>query len=280
MAKRKPLKLGFSPCPNDTFIFGALALKLIPLHHSYSLFIEDVETLNQRAFKKELDVTKLSFATFAMQTDTYQLLPVGAALGFGCGPLLVARKRELDLSLARIGIPGMMTTAAFLFRIFFPEAQNLICKRYDEIIPALKEGKIEAGLLIHEGRFVYKQEGLICLADLGRLWEKTYGLPIPLGGIFIKRTLPSPLKESVCSDIKESLYFAKNNSEKISDFIRSYAQELDQEVISCHLRTFVNEYTYHLGAKGREAVDLFLELAVKKGLIKVFQKDYFWEACP
>jgi len=280
MAGEEVLKLGFSPCPNDTFIFGALALRKIPLRREYALHIEDVEALNQRAAQAELHVTKLSFAAFAPLTHVYQLLPVGAALGFGCGPLLVSRAPKVDVSRSRVALPGERTTAAFLFRVFFPEAQELVYMRYDEIIPALKAGEVEAGVLIHEGRFVYSRAGLHLQADLGRLWEETYQAPIPLGGLFVLRELPRETKRDVCLDIRESLSFARENWGQVFPFLKAHAQELEEEVIRRHVETFVNRYTYALGEEGRRAIDIFLELAAKRGLIKGFQKDYLWEACP
>ncbi len=259
-----PLKIGFSPCPNDTFIFGYLAEGLFKGHFPYQFVIEDVETLNQWALSGRLPVTKLSFGVFPEIIASYELLPVGAALGFGCGPLLVAKEPVADLSQVSIAVPGLHTTAYLLLRFYAQRLGPVIPMRYDEIIPALCEGKIQAGLLIHEGRFVYQKYGLSALLDLGKWWEEKTGLPLPLGGIFIKRKLPLSVKKGVCEDIRQSLSLARQNPQAIWPFIAAHAQELSSETIQKHLETFVNTYTYELGPQGKEAVAVFLKLAQKE----------------
>ena len=278
MADQSVVRIGFSPCPNDTFIFAALVKNLIPLRRKYEAVIEDVETLNQRAFSEELPVSKLSFAAFARLLDYYQLLPVGAALGYDCGPVLVARK-EIDLPKARVAVPGRWTTAAFLLSLYSPVGE-MVEMRYDQIIPALKEGRVEAGVLIHEARFVYQKEGLFLLEDLGRFWQERTQAPIPLGGIFVSKKAPSSFKRDVCHDIRQSLSYARDNWEEIKPFIQKYAQEMDEEIIERHINTFVNRFTYQLGREGQRAVTLFLEWAAKKGLTSGRHQDFLWEERP
>jgi len=204
------LELGFSPCPNDTYIFGALALGLIRSRRSYRMIVEDVEALNQRALNAPLPVTKLSVAAFAHLLSRYQLLPVGAALGFGCGPVLVAREEGLHLEQVPVAVPGRFTTAAFLLRLYAPQVK-LVEMRYDEILPAVLAGKVAAGVLIHEGRFVYAEKGLKLLKDLGAFWEEETKAPIPLGGIFVRRDLAPEVKRDVLADIRESLSWARRD---------------------------------------------------------------------
>ena len=277
MSESALLEVGFSPCPNDTFIFAALVQGLIPARRRYRFLIQDVETLNQRAFQSPLPVSKLSFATFALLTEVYQLLPVGAAMGYGCGPVLVARQ-EVDLRRARVAVPGRLTTAAFLLGLY-SEVGEMVEMRYDQILPALRAGLVDAGVIIHEGRFLYAQQGLKLIKDLGTFWEEKTRSPIPLGGIFVLRALSQETKREICSDIKESLFWARERKEKVWPFIKEHAQEMSEEVIDRHLKAFVNRFTYQLGEEGLEAVRLFLEFAAQKGLIKEPPSDFLWADC-
>jgi len=270
------LKLGFSPCPNDTFIFFALATGKISFPYSLDLVIEDVETLNQKALAKELEVSKLSFGVFGHVIDYYELLPVGAALGFGCGPLLVAR-RELDLSQARVAVPGFYTTAYLLLRLYAPELKEVISMRYDRIMPAVARGEVEAGLIIHEGRFVYQKYGLKKMVDLGAWWEEETKAPIPLGGIFVRREQAQEIKASLVLAIRKSLQYAKGNFSEALPYIKAYAQEMSEEVIKRHIKTYVNQFTEDLGEQGLQAVFLLLEQASRKGLIPGFREDFYFD---
>ncbi len=276
MVKTTPLSFGLSPCPNDTFILGALVQGFVPPPVPLSFVLEDVEALNQKALAQELPVSKLSFGVFGHLLDAYELLPVGAALGFGCGPLLVAKK-EVDLSRARVAVPGLYTTAYLLLRLYASEIGAIVPRRYDEIMPAVAQGEVEAGLIIHEGRFVYQDYGLRALVDLGAWWENHTGAPIPLGGIFIQRNLPLGLKIGLLKAIRESLAYAQKNKVKLWPFIKAHAQEMADEVIQRHIETYVNEFTMDIGLKGKEAVSILLHKAWEKGLFPNFREDFCFQ---
>ena len=269
--------MGLSPCPNDTFIFGALIKGLFSPRQKYTFFLEDVETLNQWALARRLPVTKLSFGVFPEVATSYQLLPVGAALGFGCGPLLVARREAPDLGRVRIAVPGLHTTAYLLLRLYAEELGPVVPLRYDRIIPALLAGEVEAGLLIHEGRFVYRKYGLHCLADLGKWWEEKTSLPLPLGGIFVRRDLRPEVKKAVLEDLKESLLYARRSPEAVWDFIVKNAQEMAPETIKKHLAAFVNDFTYDLGPEGKRAACAFFASLRERGLLSAELKDFLFE---
>ncbi len=267
MAPGEPLKIGLSPCPNDTFIFGALIKGLVSQNLIYEFTLEDVETLNLWAQKRILPVSKLSFGVLPFVINYYELLPIGAALGYGCGPLVVSLKPSLDLSEACVAIPGLHTTAYCLLRFYSPLGK-VKPLRYDQIIPALLKGEVEAGLLIHEGRFVYQKYGLHKLVDLGEWWEKKTGLPLPLGGIFVRRDLLEEIKLLFLEDLQRSLTFAQRDISPLWEFIQKYAQEMAPETIHQHIKTFVNRFTYDLGEEGKRAVLTFLEFLKKERLIE------------
>ena len=277
MAPKVPLKVGLSPCPNDTFIFGPLIQGYVKASFPYEFVLEDVEALNLRALEGLFPVTKLSFGVLPETLDTYELLPTGAALGYGCGPLLVAKSPQLDLTGARVAVPGLHTTAYLLLRFYAGEVKEIIALRYDEIIPALKNGKADAGLLIHEGRFVYRRHGLYALVDLGKWWEEKTGLPLPLGGIFVRRNLPPKTKTLILEDLRASLHFARENLSRIWDFICQHARELQPEIIQKHIETFVNRFTFELGQEGREAIMAFVNLLEENGLLRERRPLFFEE---
>jgi len=280
------LTLGFSPCPNDTFIFDALIHKKIDTEGlDFEVLFEDVETLNQKAFRGELDITKLSFHAFAYAADKYVLLDSGSALGFGVGPLLIARpeggqKSEAgnqvpDIANLKIGIPGKYTTANFLLSLAFPEAQNKVEMLFSEIEDTLLEGKIDLGLIIHENRFTYQQNGLIKVMDLGEYWEKETNAAIPLGGIVIKRSLPNDVQHQVNRLIRRSVEFAFKNPASGIDFIRSHAQAMDENVMFEHIKLYVNKYSVDLGTEGRKAVNILFDAAVEKRIIPPIGHNLF-----
>ncbi len=275
MSQKGLLTLGFSPCPNDTFIFFALVCKKVPSPTVFNLIIEDVETLNQKALVGELDVSKLSFGVFGHVLDLYELLPVGAALGFGCGPILVAQK-EIDLSQAKVAVPGLYTTAYLLLSIYAPELKKILPMRYDQIIPAVISGEVDAGLIIHESRFVYQKYGLKKIVDLGQWWEKETNTPIPLGGIFVKRVLSAKFKRSLVNAISESLSYAKRHFKEALPYIKKYAQEVSEEIIEKHIKTYVNEFTENLGKEGLNAVRQLLKKAFSCSLIPNFREDFYF----
>jgi len=262
------INLGFSFCPNDTFIFGALVkgyigtpeLKIEPV-------MADVEELNSLVMRGKLDVSKISSHTLGYILNSYLLLNVGGAMGEGCGPIIVARSNKSLKNLTSIAVPGLHTTATLLLRIFFEKLQNLVVMRYDEIMLAVQKGIVDAGLIIHEGRFTYGEYKLIQLADLGEVWEEETGLPIPLGGIVARRELGQEKLKGIETAIRESLEYAYANKEHIWSFIKEHSQEMEDHVIEQHIGLYVNHYTNGLGKKGRQAVERLLSLAQQRQVI-------------
>lgn len=281
------LSLGFSPCPNDTFIFDALIHQKIDTEGlSFDVVFDDVETLNQKAFRADLDITKLSYHAYAYLTENYVLLHSGSALGFGVGPLLICNNEDYisNDSLAglrsqtsdiRIGIPGKYTTANFLLSLAFPEAKNKIEMKFSEIESALLSQKIDLGVIIHENRFTYQDKGLKKIIDLGDFWEKLTKGPIPLGGIMIKRDLPDDIKQKVNRIIRRSVEYAFEHPGSGMDFIRSLSQEMSTEVIKKHIDLYVNKFSVDLGQIGRKAVQTFFAEAHKVGIIPETKQNLF-----
>jgi 1,4-dihydroxy-6-naphthoate synthase len=280
------LTLGFSPCPNDTFIFDALIHQKIDTEGlEFEVFFDDVETLNQKAFRSELDISKLSFHAFAYVADNYVLLDSGSALGFGVGPLLISGPcsdtEELNSKLQNpnsglvIGIPGKYTTANFLFSLAYPQAQNKREMVFSEIEDALLKSEIDLGLIIHENRFTYREKGLKKIVDLGEYWEKTTSCAIPLGGIVVKRCLPDEVKNKVNRVLRRSVEFAFKNPKSGIEFIRAHAQAMEEEVMYKHIELYVNKYSVDLGEEGRKATALLFDTALKKGIIPSIGKDLF-----
>lgn len=272
----KPYTLGFSPCPNDTFAFYALANgKIADCLFRFNSTLADIETLNKKAFRCELDVTKLSYHAFGYLTDDYVLLNRGSALGRGCGPLLVAMRQysPRELRAMKIAIPGQFTTAAMLLKLH-GEYQNLIEMSFEKIIPAIQNGTVEAGAVIHESRFTYEKAGLVKLVDLGQWWEENTGMPIPLGGIFARRGLPERTLQGIDSCIRESVRYAFANREEPLEYMRRNAQEMDDHVMTEHTRLYVNSFTLELGDEGRKAVDCLLRMGYDKGIFKAYRKDF------
>ena len=287
------LSLGFSPCPNDTFIFDAMIHQKIDTEGlNFEVVFDDVETLNQKAFRAELDITKLSYHAYAYLTDNYVLLHSGSALGFGVGPLLICNKNEystLDMEILspltsvlspltsnlRIGIPGKYTTANFLLSTAFPNAKNKIEMKFFEIESALLNDQIDLGVIIHENRFTYQDKGLKKIIDLGEYWEDLTNGPIPLGGIMIKRNLPEEIKQKVNRIIRKSVEYAFDHPESGFDFIRSLSQEMSIEVIKKHIDLYVNKFSIDLGELGRKAVETFFKEAHKVGIIPETKQNLF-----
>ncbi len=262
--------LGISPCPNDTFIFYHLLHKK-RLPFKINPVIRDVEELNRLVLADALDVSKVSFALAGQVIDRYKILSSGSALGRGCGPLILARSQmsKRELAKAKIAIPGKNTTAALLFRLYLPDARNLVEMPFDKIVEAICSKDVDAGCVIHETRFTYRNFGLLMVQDLGKWWEETTGRPIPLGGIIARNDLPMEQLQILQQSIRESIEFAKNNYEEVSEFIRRYAQEISVEVQKRHISLYVNHYSYDLGDEGRKAVYELFERAASAGLIKI-----------
>jgi len=264
------LSLGFSPCPNDTFIFDAMVNGKIDTEGlTFNYVLEDVETLNNRAASEKLDITKLSYNAFLHLTRHYVLLHSGSALGKGVGPLLVA-KEEIDLSDLtnyRIAIPGVQTTANLLFTLAFPSVVNKHEVLFTDIEASVLSGKYDAGLVIHESRFTYAARGLKKLMDMGDWWENTTNAPIPLGGIVIRRTMDETISTKVDRIIRRSLEYAWAQYPSLPDFVLNNAQEMSEDVMRSHIQLYVNDYTYDLGNNGKRAIETLFSEAKKAGLV-------------
>ena len=272
------ITLGFSPCPNDCFIFDAIINKRIDLEGlDFDVKMEDVETLNRWAVEGKLDCTKLSFHAFSYLTDLYQLLNSGSALGFNCGPLLISKKEiavdEVRSNDLKIAIPGKLTTANFLLSLAFPNAKNKTELIFSGIEEGVLSGTYDAGLIIHENRFTYEQKGLKKIIDLGEFWESLIHAPIPLGGIVIKRDLPLEIKQKVDRLIRKSVEYAFANPMASRPFVREHAQEMNETVMQKHIDLYVNQYSVDLGELGRKAVNLMMDKAQELGLIKGVNKE-------
>lgn len=253
------MKLHISPCPNDTFTFHALIHGLVDTEGlRFEPVFDDIDALNRAAIESpdEEEVLKISYAALPEAIGVFRLLESGSALGFGNGPLLVSRHRLYpdELHDARIGIPGLRTTANRLLSILYPTARQRRVYLFSEIAPAVADGEVDAGVLIHEGRFTYAAQGLRLVADLGEEWEARTGLPIPLGGIVLNRRYPQDTAEQISRIIRRSIEYAQTHPEASAAYIKAHAQELDDEVRRKHISYFVNDYSLSLGTEGRQAV--------------------------
>lgn len=272
------LSLGFSPCPNDTFIFDAMVHSKIDTEDlEFELYMEDVETLNRRAMLGELDITKLSYHAYAYLLEKYVLLDAGSALGKNCGPLLIARQNMTDdeVEKALIAIPGKFTTANFLLSMAFPNATRKLETVFSEIENAVLDGKVDAGLIIHENRFTYEQKGLKKVIDLGEFWESSTGMPIPLGGIVVRRSLPDSIRQKVNRVMERSVRYAFENPADSKEFVKAYAQEMDEAVMNNHIQLYVNDFTKNLGGLGRAAIGKMFDVARARGVAPVYREDIF-----
>jgi 1,4-dihydroxy-6-naphthoate synthase len=264
------LTLGYSPCPNDTYIFHALSEGLLAeMPARFTTQLHDVETLNQMAFEGRLDITKLSFFAYLKCKADYQLLGSGAALGYGCGPVVVAKKplKAADMAAARVVLPGEWTTAHLLFRLWAPDAQGRFFLPYDQIFGALERGEADAGVIIHESRFTFEAAGFTAVADLGAWWETETGLPIPLGCIAAQQNLPADLIRGVDAAIGQSLAFARSYPDTVMPRVRRYAQEMAEDVLKAHIDTFVNDFSRDLGVEGHAAIATLTAMAQERGIL-------------
>ncbi len=282
------LSLGFSPCPNDTFIFDALVNNKIDTEGiEFDTVLEDVETLNQNARQGKLDITKLSFPAFFKSIDNYILLNAGGALGKGVGPLLISKSevgggksevgsQKSEINERTIALPGLNTTANLLFSFAYPEADKKVFMRFDQIedfilnkaanVTDLEEA---LGVIIHENRFTYRQKGLYKVTDLGEHWEQTMKLPVPLGGIAIKRSIEKPLSLKIEKLIRKSLDYAFSNYPLITDYVKLHSQEMNEDVMRQHIDLYVNNFSLDLGDEGRKAIEtlhqVFLSMNPRSG---------------
>lgn len=255
----RELSLHISPCPNDTFAFDALINRRI--EHDFDLAVEyhDIEVLNEGVLRGEPDISKISYAVYPLVAERYILLDSGSALGRGNGQLLVRRKGE-TAPIRTVAAPGLNTTANALLRRYFPEIEEVRQMLFSDIAAAIERGEVDAGVLIHEGRFVYEQRNLELVADLGKLWERESSLPLPLGAIIAKRELGEEVISKFDRLLAESVRFAFENPLLSRDFVKQHAQELDDDVIEKHISLFVNDHTLSLGEEGRTAVERLLGL--------------------
>ncbi len=273
------ISLAFSPCPNDTFIFDAMVHHKIDTEgFDFDYSMADVEELNQAAFNHQPDICKVSYHAYLYLINKYVLLHSGSALGNDVGPLFISKNRvnKEDLKDLKVAIPGKYTTANLLLSLAYPEIKNKQEILFSDIENSVLTGKFDAGLIIHENRFTYQQKGLQLITDLGKTWYQLTNQPIPLGGIIIKRDIPTSTKQSINRILKRSVEFAFKNPDSASNFIRCHAQEMNKEIMYKHIELYVNEYTLDLGVKGKKAITTLFEMAVEKKLIAAFpQKTLF-----
>jgi len=272
------LSLGFSPCPNDTFIFDAMVHGRIDTEGlEFDYFLTDVEELNRKALNYDVDITKISYHAYAYVAQNYLVLDAGSALGYRNGPLLISKHRFGigELPKLKIAIPGKYTTANLLFSIAWPDVINKVEYLFSNIEDALLKDEVDAGLIIHETRFTYYKRGLHKLADMGEYWENLTGLPIPLGAIVIKRSIPDDIAQKVNRVVRRSLEYAYKDSFASYDFVAGNAKEMDSTVMNNHIKLYVNEYTLNLGIRGREAVVELFRIAGEKGVIPALPDRIF-----
>lgn len=260
--QNNPVNIGYSTCPNDTFIFCKLAKK-----PDFVMHLHDVETLNEWAFKEKLDVTKLSFHAWLLVQENYELLSCGSALGRGCGPLVITKGQAALTEDSVIAVPGEFTTAHLLLRLWNPNLKNRIFMPFDKIMEAVESGQADAGVIIHEGRFVYQEQGFQCLEDLGDWWENKTGQPIPLGCIAAHKRLGAEKISEIEQQLKDSIQHAFDDPESTKDYVKEHAQELADNVTTEHIKTYVNNFTLNLGDEGRAAIEVLQKLAKAAGVI-------------
>jgi 1,4-dihydroxy-6-naphthoate synthase len=256
------IEIGFSPCPNDTFIFDALVNhKIDTKGYTFNVHLQDVQTLNEWALQGKLAISKISYGVWPLVKNDYQLLKSGGALGKGVGPLLIYKENlnypngQPNPETMTVAVPGINTTAHLLFSLAFPQVKNKVFLVFDQIEEAVLSGKVDAGVIIHENRFTYAQKGLSKWMDLGHYFEATFNAPIPLGGIIAKNNLPVQEVEMIDSLIKESVEYAfKNNLENLSEYVQCHAQEMSVDVMRQHIDLYVNDFSIDMGDHGRAAI--------------------------
>lgn len=281
-----PISLGFSPCPNDTFIFDALVNKKIDTEGlEFTIEMHDVQTLNEMAIDRKIDCTKISYGSLPLLLDDYIILNSGSALGKGVGPLLISKQAipTPAVNQCTIAIPGKNTTAHVLFSLAFPEAANKVFLKYDEIEDYVSSSKgnldnirsMQLGVIIHENRFTYQDKGLVKIMDLGNFWEEETGFPVPLGGIVIKREIPLIIQQKIERLIKKSLAYAYNRENELSEFVKQHAQEMSEDVMRQHINLYVNDFSLDLGKEGREAIKKFVQIHSSVNKININAKTFF-----
>ena len=273
------LTLGFSPCPNDTFIFDALVNgKIDTGAYQFDVVLEDVQTLNEWALQGKLAISKISYGVLPLITESYQLLNAGGALGKGVGPLLITKKPTAPEAINEmcIAIPGQNTTAHLLFSLAYPNAGNKVFKVFHEIESAVLNGEVDAGVIIHENRFTYAQKGLHKVMDLGDHWEQVTGSPIPLGGIVVRKDINSTIAKDLDAMITASVDYAyKHHYAALADYVVCHAQEMEPAVMRQHIDLYVNDYSLSLGAKGQAAVQTLLQVYQQQHPATILANDIF-----
>ncbi len=274
----RKIKLGFSTCPNDTFIFDAM------VHHKidtdglgFDLFLGDVEELNRMAFDSELDITKLSYHAYAYLWENYSILNSGSALGRNNGPILISKKKIYpdEVNDIKIAIPGKNTTANLLFSIAYPNASNKIEYIFSDIEEAINTNEVDAGLIIHETRFTYEKSGFKKIIDLGEFWEKETQSPIPLGGIVVKKNLDIDTQLKIDRVLKRSIEFAFKNPKSPTEYMKKFAQNMSNNVMQQHVQLYVNDFSFNLGKDGRDAINTLYSKAFNLKLIEKLPQNIF-----
>jgi 1,4-dihydroxy-6-naphthoate synthase len=268
----EPLRIAYSPCPNDTFVFHAWAHGLVPGAAAPEVTFADIDITNGLAERGELDVLKISYGQLPWVLDEYALLPCGGALGRGCGPLVLTREPGTDLAGRRVAVPSERSTAYLLFRLWAAKAVpggfgEIVVLPFHEIMPAVRDGRVDAGLVIHEARFTYRQYGLHKLADMGEAWEQDTGLPIPLGAIIARRSLGAERLRELAGTVRSSVELAWQDPSASRDYVLAHAQEMDPDVADQHIALYVNEFTADLGEDGYAAIRGLLTRAAAEGLL-------------
>ncbi|MFB8245520.1 1,4-dihydroxy-6-naphthoate synthase [Streptomyces sp. NPDC055952] len=272
------LQIAYSPCPNDTFVFDALAHGRVPGAPALDVTFADIDLTNGMAERGEYDVLKVSYAVLPYVLDDYALLPCGGALGRGCGPLVLTREADVDLTGRTVAVPSETSTAYLLFRLWAAETLEggvgeIVVMPFHEIMPAVRDGKVDAGLVIHEARFTYRTYGLHKLADMGEHWERTTGLPIPLGAIIARRSLGEERLRGLADAVRASVRAAWDDPEASRPYVMEHAQEMDPAVADQHIGLYVNEFTADLGEDGYAAVRGLLTRAAAEGLVPPLGPD-------
>lgn len=271
----RTLRLGFSPCPNDCFVFDALVHGRVATPLRFDVVLDDVEALNRMARAGALDVAKVSWHAVGHLARDWWMLRSGGALGHGVGPLIVARAPRADLRGARVAVPGGTTTAKLLLRLFAPEGVEEVELRYDRIMPAVAAGEVDAGLIIHESRFTYPEHGLVALVDLGAWWERRTGLLLPLGGIAVRRALGTDVAREAARAVAASVEAAFADPDASAAYVAAHAQEMRPEVRRAHIDLYVNAWSRDVGTEGEAAVRRLLGEAHDIGLVPELPADLF-----
>lgn len=272
------LQIAYSPCPNDTFVFDAWAHDRVPGAPALDVTFADIDITNGMAERGEFDVLKVSYAVLPYVLDEYALLPCGGALGRGCGPLVLTREPNADLTGRTVAVPSERSTAYLLFRLWAADTVpggvgEIVVMPFHEIMPAVRDGKVDAGLVIHEARFTYQNYGLHKLADMGEHWERTTGLPIPLGAIIAKRALGEERLKGLADAARASVRAAWDDPEASRPYVLEHAQEMDPAVADQHIGLYVNEFTADLGEDGYAAIRGLLTRAAAEGLVPALGPD-------